>query len=169
MSNTKKKIFDLSSIGFTDAIGSGVAAIFWLYIASELGPENYGELTFLISIAALVSGIALFGSNNTILVLTAKKVDIQSTIYLITIIANIIGSIVIFVLFFNIGVSLIVIAYAMFSLVTFDLLGRKLYRNYSKYILKDICIFFFNLLCIFSYQINSNLLSLHQMYEPCSS
>ena len=98
MSNTKKKIFDISSIGFTDAIGSGVAAIFWLYIASELGPENYGELTFLISIAALVSGIALFGSNHTILVLTAKKVDIQSTIYLITIIANIIGSIVIFLL-----------------------------------------------------------------------
>jgi len=137
MSDIKKKIFDMSSIGFTDAIGSGVAAIFWLYIASELGPENYGELTFLISIAALVSGIALFGSNNTILVLTAKKIDIQSTIYLITIIASIIGSIVIFVLFFNIGVSLIVIAYAMFSLVTFDLLGRKLYRNYSKYILSQ--------------------------------
>ena len=84
MSDIKKKIFDMSSIGFTDAIGSGVAAIFWLYIASELGPENYGELTFLISIAALVSGIALFGSNNTILVLTAKKIDIQSTIYLST-------------------------------------------------------------------------------------
>ena len=126
MSNTKKKIFDISLIGFTDSVGSGVAALFWLYIASELGPENYGELTFFISIAALVSGIALFGSNNTILVLTAKKIDIQSTLYFITIIANILGSIVIFVLFFNMGISLIVIAYAMFSLVTFDLLGRKL-------------------------------------------
>ena len=137
MDNIKKKIFDISSIGFTDAIGAGVAAFFWFYIASELGPENYGELTYLISIASLISGIALFGSNNTILVLTAKKIDIQATIYLITIIASIIGSIVIFLVFFNIGISLVIIAYVMFPLVTFDLLGRKLYRNYSKYIISQ--------------------------------
>ncbi|MGY5146771.1 MAG: lipopolysaccharide biosynthesis protein [Candidatus Nitrosopumilus sp. bin_7KS] len=135
MSNIKKKIFDISSIGITDGVGAGIAAFFWFYIASELGPENYGELTFLISIAALVSGITLFGSNNTILVLTAKKIDIQATIYLITIIANVIGSIIIFVLFFNLGISLVIVAYAMFSLVTYDLLGRKLYQNYSKYII----------------------------------
>ena len=137
MGNIKRKIFDVSSIGFTDGIGSAIAALFWFYIASELGPENYGELTFLISIAALVSGITLFGSNNTILVLTAKKIDIQATIYLITIIANIVGSVIIFALFLNLGVSLVIIAYAMFSLVTFDLLGKKLYGNYSKYILSQ--------------------------------
>jgi len=135
MDNIKKKIFDISSIGITDGVGSGIAAVFWFYIASELGPENYGELTFLISIAALVSGIALFGSNNTILVLTAKKIDIQATIYLITIVANVIGSIIIFALFFNLGISLVIIAYAMFSLVTFDFLGRKLYGNYFRYII----------------------------------
>lgn len=135
MDNIKKKIFDISSIGITDGVSAGIAGMFWFYIASELGPENYGEITFLISIAALVSGIALFGSNNTILVLTAKKVDIQATIYLITIVANIIGSIIIFALFFNLGISLVIIAYAMFSLVTFDLLGRKLYKSYSRYII----------------------------------
>jgi len=133
MSNIKKKILDISSIGIADGLGMGIAAFFWFYIASELGPENYGELTFLISIAALVSGIALFGSNNTILVLGAKKIDIQATIYLITIVANVIGSIIIFALFFNLGVSLVIIAYAMFTLVTFDLLGRKLYGNYFRY------------------------------------
>lgn len=135
MDNIKKKIFDISSIGITDSVSAGIAGMFWFYIASELGPKNYGEMTFLISIAALVSGIALFGSNNTILVLTAKKIDIHATIYLITIVANIIGSLIIFVLFFNLGISLMVIAYAMFSLVTFDLLGRKWYKSYSKYII----------------------------------
>ena len=135
MGNIKKKIYDISSIGITDGVGLGIAAFFWFYIASELGPENYGELTFLISIAALVSGITLFGSHNTILVLAAKKIDIQATIYLITIIANVIGSIIIFALFFNLGISLLIIAYAMFSLVTFDLLGRKLYGNYMKYVI----------------------------------
>lgn len=135
MNNIKKKILDISSIGITDGVGTCIAGMFWFYIASELGPENYGEVIFLISIAALVSGIALFGSNNTILVLSAKKVDIQATIYLITIVANIIGSIIIFALFFNLGISLVIIAYAMFSLVTFDLLGRKLYGSYSRYII----------------------------------
>jgi len=135
MGAIKKKIFDISSIGITDVIGAGIAAFFWFYIAGQLGPENYGELTYLISIAALVSGIAIFGSHNTLMVLGAKKIDIHATIYLITIISNIVGSIIIFVLFFNVGISLVILAYAMFSLVTFDILGKKLYRSYMKHVI----------------------------------
>ncbi len=135
MSNIKKKILDISTIGLTDGAGAVIAAVFWFYIASELGPENYGEVTFLISIAAIVSGIVLFGSQHTILVLTGKKLDIHATVYLITILSNVIGSIVIFLLFFNLGISLLIIAYSLFSLVTSDLLGRKLYKNYLKYII----------------------------------
>ena len=135
MSNIKKKIFELSTIGVTDGAGAAIAAVFWFYIASQLGPENYGELTYLISIAALVSGIALFGSNHTILVLTGKKVDIHATLYMITMLANVVGSIIIFILFFNLGISLLIIGYSLFALVTADLLGRKLYKSYSKYIL----------------------------------
>ena len=135
MSNIKKKIFDISTIGFTDGAGAAIAAVFWLYIASELGPENYGELTFFLSIATLVSGIALFGSHHTILVLTGKKIDIHATIYLITILANVIGSIIIFLLFFNLGISLVIIGYSLFAIVTSDLLGRKLYKIYLKYII----------------------------------
>jgi O-antigen/teichoic acid export membrane protein len=135
MSGIKKKIYDISSIGVTDIIASATAALFWLYIAAELGPESYGELTFLISIATIISGLALFGSNHTILVLGAKKTGIQSTIYVITGITNVIGSIIIFFIFFNIGISLLVIAYAIFQLVTWDLLARKLFKDYSKYML----------------------------------
>ena len=135
MSNTKKKIFELSTIGLTDGVGAAIAAVFWFYIASQLGPENYGELSYLISIAALVSGIAIFGSNHTILVLTGKKVDIHATLYMITMLANVVGSIIIFILFFNLGISLLIIGYSLFALVSADLLGRKLYKSYSKYII----------------------------------
>jgi O-antigen/teichoic acid export membrane protein len=135
MSNIKKKILDISTIGLTDGAGAAIAAVFWFYIASQLGPENYGELTYLLSIAAIVSGIALFGSHHTILVLTGKKVEIHATIYLITMLANVVGSIIIFILFFNLGISLVIIAYSLFALVTSDLLGRKLYKSYSKYII----------------------------------
>lgn len=135
MSKIKKKIFDISTIGITDGAGAAIAAVFWFYIASELGPENYGELTYLISIAAIVSGIALFGSQHTILVLTGKKIDIHATIYLMTIVANVIGSVIVFVLFFNLGVSLVIIAYSLFALVSSDILGRKLYKSYLRYII----------------------------------
>jgi len=135
MSGIKKKILDISTIGLTDGVGAAIAAIFWFYIASQLGPENYGELSYLISIAMLVSGIAIFGSQHTVLVLTGKKVDIHATIYLMTMLANVIGAIIIFLLFFNLGISLVVIGYSLFALVTSDLIGRKLYKNYLKYII----------------------------------
>ena len=135
MSNVKKKISEISTIGLTDGAGAAIAALFWFYIAFELGPENYGELTFLISIATLVSGIALLGSNHTVLVLTGKKVDIHATIYMITILANVVGAIIIFLLFFNLGISLVVIGYSLFALATSDILGRKLYKSYLKYII----------------------------------
>jgi len=135
MSNIKKKILDMSTIGFTDGAGAAIAAVFWFYMAAELGPENYGELTFFLSIATIVSAIGVFGSHNTILVLTGKKVDIHATIYMMTMLANIIGSIAIFLLFFNLGISLVIIAMSLFTLVGSDLLGRKLYKSYSKYII----------------------------------
>jgi O-antigen/teichoic acid export membrane protein len=135
MSNVKKKISEISTIGITDGAGAAIAALFWFYIAFELGPENYGELTFLISIATLVSGIALLGSNHTVLVLTGKKVDIHATIYMITMLANVVGAIIIFLLFFNLGISLVVIGYSLFALATSDILGRKLYKSYLKYII----------------------------------
>jgi len=93
MDSIKKKIFDISSIGVTDVIGIGTAAIFWFYIASSLGPESYGEITFLTSIAALVAGITVFGSNTTLMVFPAKKIDLQSTLYLIVLVANLIAGI----------------------------------------------------------------------------
>jgi O-antigen/teichoic acid export membrane protein len=135
MGNLKNKIFDVTSVGLTDLVGTGTVSIFWFYIASELGPENYGELTYLISIAALVSGIALFGSNHTIWILGAKKMDIHATIFLITSITSLVGAIAIFILFQDIGISFIILAYFLLSLVLSDFLGKKLYQKYSKYVI----------------------------------
>lgn len=131
----KRKIFDISSIGISDTIGTGIAAIFWFYIASTIGPESYGELTFLISIAALVAGITLFGSGPTLMVFPAKKIDIQSTLFLIVLLANLIAGIVIFILFLNASVSFLIVAYSSLVLVTSTLLGKKLYKQYSKYVI----------------------------------
>ena len=135
MGSIKKKILDISTIGIADITTAGIAAVFWFYLASIIGPEEYGEITFLMSIAALGATISLFGAVNTIMVYSAKKVPIQSTINLLTLISGSISSIVIFGIFLSLGTSLLVFGYIIFALVTSDLLGKKLFKSYSKYVI----------------------------------
>lgn len=135
MGKIKNKILDVSSVGFTDAIGAGTAGIFWFYLASQLGPENYGEITFLMSIATLTSGIALFGSNRTIWILSAKKIEIEKTIFVLVTITSTISAIVLFIFFSNIGLSFVTLSFVVLSLTIPGLLGRKKYRTYAKHML----------------------------------
>jgi len=125
----------LTAIGFSDIVGSAISAIFWLYIASILGAENYGTVSYFLAIGGMASTISLLGSQTTLTVYTAKNVKIESTIYLITIISGIITSTVLFFLFSSFGLSTYAFGAIIFGLVNGELLGRKLYKSYSKYIL----------------------------------
>ena len=71
--NSKNNLKQLSAIGFSDIIGTGITAIFWFYLASLTDPEKYGEMFFYIGIATIVASIVLFGSQNTITVIQQKK------------------------------------------------------------------------------------------------
>ena len=130
-----KKIIDISSIGIADLLSAGIAGIFWFYIASILGPENYGEITYLLTIATLASGISLLGSKYTLMVYSAKKIEIQSTLFLLSSVVGFVSSIIIFFYFMDLGLSLLVLGYIVLTLVTADLLGKKLYKTYSKYVI----------------------------------
>ncbi len=131
----KELLSNLTSIGIADVSAKGISAIFWLYIAAILGPEGYGEITYFLSIAIIASNVALLGSVNTIIVYTAKNVKIQSTLYFLTLISGSITSIIVFFIFYDIGTSFLILGYVIFGLVTSELLGYKLYKNYSKYII----------------------------------
>jgi len=89
--NSKNNLKQLSAIGFSDIIGTGITAIFWFYLASLTDPEQFGEMFFYIGIATIVSSIVLFASQNTITVYTAKKIKIQSTLYFISLLAGFFG------------------------------------------------------------------------------
>ncbi len=125
----------LAFISFGDIIGSGIAAIFWFYIASVLTPERYGEIHYFLGIAGIASTIALIGTQNTITVYTAKDVKIQSTLYLISLIVGIVSSLAIIAIFYRIDTGLIVLAYIINTLAIGELLGKKLFVQYSKFIL----------------------------------
>ncbi len=135
MDSRRKKIIDISSIGIADILSAGIAGIFWFYIASMLGPENYGEITYLLTIATLASGISLLGSKYTLMVYSAKKIQIESTLFLLSSVIGFVAAIIIFFFFADLGLSLLVLGYIVLTLVTADLLGKKLYKTYSKYVI----------------------------------
>ena len=129
------KMKGLLTIGFSDIVGTGISAIFWFFLASQIEPEEYGEIFYFLGIVGIASYISLIGTQDTITVYSAKNVKIQSTFYLLSLIAGGISSIVIIMIFFRVDVGLILFGFIITTLTIGDLLGRKLYGSYSKYIL----------------------------------
>ena len=133
-----QRIKELVTLGSGDVIGSVLSAIFWFYLASQIKPDAYGEIHWFLGIVGIFSYVALFGTLNTITVYSAKNIKIQSTLYLISLIAGAILSfvvILVFPSFYEIDSGILLIAYVINTLALGDLLGRKLYSTYSKYVL----------------------------------
>lgn len=136
--NFKEKIIGLkglAAIGSADVIGSGISAIFWLYLASLINPENYGEIHYYLGIAGVASYISLVGAQNTIIVYSAKNVKIQSTLNFISLIVGTISSLTIIFIFYRIDAGIVLLGYIINTLAIGDLLGKRLYSNYTKYVL----------------------------------
>ena len=127
----------LLSIGFADIVGSAIAAFFWLYIASQLNPEIYGEVIYFISIAGLAQMVSLLGSSNVLTVYTAKNVKIQSTLFLISLLAAVISLVTITIFYNRIDAGLLAVGFVLFSLVNSVMLGKKLFVKYAKLILSQ--------------------------------
>ena len=137
MGKFKSKILDLSSLGIADISASAISAVFWFYIAAVIGPENYGEITYFLSIAGVASAISILGAQNTLIVYSAKNVKIHPAMYVLTLIVGSISSLVIFLIFYSIGTSFLTLGYIIFGLVTSELIGRKLFRSYAKYVISQ--------------------------------
>ena len=135
MARIWEKFKDVSSISIADITASGISAAFWFYVASMLGPETYGHITYALSIAGLASTISLLGASNTLTIYTAKKIPIQPALYIITLSAGVISSIVVFLIFFDLGISFLILGYIIFGLIIAEILGHKLYKEYAKYVL----------------------------------
>jgi len=136
----KDKIFGLkgvASIGFGDIVGSGITAIFWFYIASLVETEQYGEIHYLLGIAGIAFTVSQIGNPHVITVLTAKKAEINPTLYLLSLIIASISVIVVFVLILRPEPSFVVLGYIIGALVLAELLGRNLYKLYAKYVLSQ--------------------------------
>lgn len=128
---------DLSTLGIANIISSIIGGLFWLFLARLIGAESYGEISYIIAISGMVATISYIGAGNTLVVFTAKGEKIQAPIVLITIVLSSIASIILFLIFYDLGASVYVIGFVIFGLVSSELLGRKSYTKYSKYVISQ--------------------------------
>ena len=134
----KEKIFafkGLGLLGSADIIGAAITGIFWLSIASFLEVEEYGNLHYFLGIAGIAYSITLLATQHTITVYSAKKINIVSILFLISLIAVAIAALFIFLIYDKPELSFLVIGYAINDMVIGYLMGKKLFTKYSKYIL----------------------------------
>jgi O-antigen/teichoic acid export membrane protein len=115
--------------------GSGITAIFWFIIAALLVPSEYGQIQYFISIAGLAYTISLLGTQSVITVYTAKKVKLQSTLTIISLITGIVSAGIILLLFSKVEVSFLLIAFILNDIGLGYVLGKKFFGTYSKYFL----------------------------------
>ena len=123
------------SLSYGEIIGLGFSSIFWLWLAREISPEDYGEIHFFIGIVSMVGYIVTLGTTETITVFTAKKIPLQSTLFFISLITGGIGCIVLSIIFNRIDISILLFGYIINFLVIGELLGSQKFNTYSKFIL----------------------------------
>jgi len=126
-------IRNISTLATSTITGNAISALFWLYLAGLLGQENYGELGYLIAIAGIASNIALIGGEWVMTIYTAKGKEVQSVLYLISLVSSGISAVILYVIFQNVGLSTFVIGFVIFTLVISEIQGRKLYKTYAKF------------------------------------
>ena len=133
--DTVYRLKDLTTIGIANITSSAISAIFWLYMASLLGTEDYGQISYLLAIGGIVSVVSLLGAGNTLIIYTAKEIRLQATIFFIALISSAVAAIILFFFLYNTVVSLFVFGYVIFGLAASEILGRKLYADYAKYMI----------------------------------
>lgn len=126
---------DLFKVGIADTLGNAISAGFWFLIAALLSPEQYGEISYYIGIAGLLSYVSLIGTQNVLTVYSAKNLQLHATFYFMSLVTSIACSLAIIILFYRVDTVFLLFAYVINTLAIGDLLGKKLYSSYSKYVL----------------------------------
>ena len=133
--NQISEMRDFATMSFAEIGSSGLTMIFWFYLASVSNPEEFGELHYFIGIAGMGAYIALISTQNTITVYVAKDIKLKSTLFFISLVGSGIASIVTFLLFYRYDISFLIIALVISYLSIGNLLGKKLFSEYSRYVI----------------------------------
>jgi len=130
--NSVSMLKEISFLGIASIIPTIIAASFWFYIASLIGDEAYGEITYYLTIVGISTTVTLVGTPNALNVYAAKGERILPAISVITFTTSAIGAVAVFFILYNPGASIHAFTYTIFALIAAEFLGRKLFKTYMK-------------------------------------
>jgi O-antigen/teichoic acid export membrane protein len=130
-----KIIKDIGAIGIADITATGVGSIFWLYLASLLSANNYGEIQFYLSIAGMAFAISMIGTKNSIVVYEAKKIGLRKILFTISIVGGIGISVILWILYQRFDVIILTLGMIFSELAFGYFLGKKLFLKYAFFII----------------------------------
>ena len=127
------KVRNYITLGSGNFLASIITAFFWMYIATILDKSEYGLLAFLMSMANVTHGVVSVGLARTIVVYGAKQENIYSATYTIGLISSSLGSIAIYIITQNVGLSFLSWGMMIFLLKTAELNSKSQYLSFAKY------------------------------------
>lgn len=128
-----KTIKEISSLAVGDITANVIAAIFWFYLATIILPSEFGQIHYIIGIAAISSSFALIGTQNTLTVFIAKNKEISSTLFLTSLLCAFIAFLASYVIFNRIDIGLLTLGIILFTHGISSNLGKKNFKNYAIY------------------------------------
>jgi O-antigen/teichoic acid export membrane protein len=120
---------ELTQVTIGNFVSTALGAILWFILASVLNVDNYGEVSYLLSIGYFFAPVALLGMAPSLLTYLPKG-DLQFAAQARTLV--LISSIIIGVALALINplLSLLLVSYAFYHLSITELLGLRKYRQY---------------------------------------
>ncbi len=111
--------------------------------------------------------LSLIATPNAITVYAAKNIKIHSTLFFISIITGMVASLVVFLFFYRVDASLLILGYIIFEISNGFLLGKKLFSNYAKFFLSQkILTVIFGLSFYFAFDVEGVIFGLVLSYVP---
>ena len=126
-----KALTGISTIGFGNIIGGAISSIFWLVLAGLLNTESYGQLSYFLAIMGVSSVVAMVGGQYTMQVYTSKGLKIEAALYVISIISSLIVGLILFFVFHDYGLTILVISVSILNFYFAELIGKRLFSKYS--------------------------------------
>jgi len=128
-----KKIKDFLTLGSARLISGIVFGLFWLFLASIIQKEEYGEIGYLMSIVNVVGIIAMLGLGTLVVIYEPKKENVFPASVVIVFFSSMIGGGISYILTQNILVSILIVGLVLFSIMTTGLNSKQRYSDLSRY------------------------------------
>lgn len=117
------------SIG--NLISTGLGAVLWFILASQMQAHDYGSLNYFIAIVSILTSIGILGFDSTLTTFLAKGIRAMvpeaGTLVLLF---SAVLSIVLFMIFHSISVSLLLLVMIFFTFSTAEILGNQSYKEF---------------------------------------